>query len=73
MNTPRKPGSGKTAVSQSLSVVKRDDGRFIIGGTDERKLVSRDAKLATKSAPHSTRRLSDVEIRAFAKRMKVAA
>jgi len=65
--------SGKIAGPPSLSVVKRDDGRLVIGGTDERKLVSRDAKLATKSAPHSNRRLSDLEIKAFAKRMKVAA
>ena len=65
--------SGKVAGPPSLSVVKRDDGHFVIGGTDERKLVSRDAKLATKSAPHSNGRLSDLEIKAFAKRMKVAA
>ena len=64
MSTPRKPmaKSGKILESRSLSVVKGDDGRFVIGGTDERKLVSRDAKLATKSAPHSVRQLSDLEI-----------
>lgn len=75
MSTPRKSvtKSSKATGSHSLSVVKRDDGRFVIGGTDERKLVSRDAKVPTKSAPHSTRRLSDFEIKAFAKRMKVAA
>ena len=36
-------------------------------------LVSHDSEPSTKSAPHSIRRLSDLEIKAFAKRMKVPA
>lgn len=74
MSTSRKPlTGGKPAGPKALSVVKRSDGRFLIGGTEERKLVSQDSKLATQAAPRSTRRLSDHEIKAFAKRMKVAA
>lgn len=74
MSTPRKAlGGSVKATSKALTVVQRDDGRFVIGGTDERKLVSSNTKRVTQSAPRSSRHLSAPEIQAFAKRMKVAA
>ena len=65
MSTYRKDLSGPT-------VVRRQDGSFVIGGSEERKLVGPGSKRVTLSAPPSGRPLSALEIQAFARRMKVA-
>ena len=75
MSTARKPlaTSAKTSEHKAFSVVKRQDGRFLIGGTEERELVNPSSRLVTKPAPRSIRHLSTSEIKAFVKHMKVAA
>lgn len=74
MSTARKPPAASAKPdSKAFSVVKRQDGRFLIGGTEERELVNPDSKLVTKPAPRSIRHLSTSEIKAFVKHMKVAA
>lgn len=58
----------------TVKLVVRDaaTGRYLVGGTDERQLVNKHAKVTVKSAPAQPKHFTQAEIKALTKLMKVA-
>jgi hypothetical protein len=58
-------------LKSSVVVRNASTGRFVVGGSDERKLVNKFASVSVKSAPAKPKHVTDSQIRELTKRMKV--
>lgn len=58
----------------SATTVVRDavTGRFLVGGTDERRLINKHSRITVKSAPAKPKYFTTTEIETLTKLMKVA-